>query len=107
MDSDQLFKLHIELCERARGLMSKKNADYAERTSVFGNLEVVESVTRGGITTEQGILIRLSDKLARLFTATKRELKVEDEGVQDTLLDIINYCVLFRAKQVDRGIQAR
>lgn len=43
-----------------------------------------------------GILVRLGDKFARLQSFTENgKFFVEDEGVQDTIKDIINYAVLF------------
>ena len=52
----------------------------------------------GICTTEQGFLVRMTDKLSRLSTfAVSGDLKVKDESVKDTILDLINYSVLFIA----------
>jgi len=42
--------------------------------------------------------IRLSDKLGRIKTVLKNsKLAVQDESVQDTIDDIIGYCLLYKA----------
>ena len=87
---DSLLKLHKELCEAAFELMKRKNADYADDDSPFGNLDLIEALSRGAHSTELGIVIRLGDKLSRLMTATRRDLQVKDESIRDTILDIIN-----------------
>lgn len=84
---EQLMVLHKELCDTARELMSRKNRDYGADEDPFRNFR-----TFGRI----GILVRMSDKLARLRSFTENgKFFVEDEGVQDTIKDIINYAVLF------------
>jgi hypothetical protein len=84
--------------------MGVKNEDYADEHSVFGNLELVEAMSRGAYDTELGILIRMGDKLSRLFTSLRRDLSVGDESIRDTLLDVVNYAVLFYAKRLDRSL---
>ena len=98
-------EFHVEVCDKSRDLMRAKNADYADSYQPFGNLDVVESIYRGQITTEQGIVIRMGEKVARLATATQRPLEVQDESVVDTCCDIINYAILLLAKQTTRGSQ--
>lgn len=103
MDRKELMEFHTALSEESRSLMAKKNSDYADDTSVFGNLDLIEALFCGSNrTTEEGIVIRLGDKLARLAKSTQRELKVADESVRDTVKDIINYAVLFLAKKHER-----
>lgn len=83
----RLLEAHEELCDRANALMQKKNADYASDADPFRNFR-----TFGRL----GILVRLSDKLSRLQTFCARgELSVTDESVTDTVLDGINYLILF------------
>jgi hypothetical protein len=54
---------------------------------------MVESI--GFASTEQGFLTRITDKLMRVSTFVKTGiLKVADEKVEDTLLDMANYCLL-------------
>lgn len=93
MNRDDLFMLHDQLTRRARILMETKNRDYGENDDPFRNFR------RWGLL---GIIVRLGDKLARLETYVDRgDLKVVDEQVRDTVLDIINYAVLFEGYNAD------
>lgn len=106
MNTSQLLMHHDHLCEEARNLMVKKNADYAEAEAPFKNFELSERL--GLCSTEAGMAIRLSDKIQRLcgFLAGK-ELKVKDESVRDTILDAINYLVLISARLESRKGQLK
>lgn len=98
-----LLELHKALCEKARAITEAKNQDYAHESSVFGNLDQIEHRSAGRRTTEEGILVRIDDKVARLWNLVLNgSLAVKDESAEDTLLDIINYCILLRAKQLSR-----
>jgi hypothetical protein len=67
-------------------LAEKKNNDYAGEDNALKNLELFGFL---------GIAVRLSDKLMRLINFAKgKDLKVTDEGIRDTLQDIINYAAL-------------
>lgn len=93
-----LLNLHDDLCDEARGLMERKNNDYAgeDGTSPFKNF--LHAETLGLCSVEQGMVVRLSDKLQRLAHAVSgQEMKVTDESIRDTILDIINYSVLISA----------
>ena len=41
-----------------------------------------------------GILVRLSDKVQRFKNLSSKKLKPQVESIQDTLLDIVGYCVI-------------
>lgn len=97
----ELLALHAELTARARSLMDRKNQDYAHQDEVFGNLNMIEALGLGSC--EMGIVIRMSDKLRRLAGLTKQDAACKDETVTDTILDIINYAVLFEARRVSRA----
>lgn len=106
MNTERLLATHDTLCEKARAIMVKKNHDYAGASgeTPFRNFEACELL--GITTTEQGFLVRMTDKFRRLVTfVVDGELKVEGEMLDDTLLDLINYCVLFaaHAKAVREG----
>lgn len=85
---------HRDLCDRARALMERKNADYAGAADPWRNLEAASRLGVG--TPEQAIFIRLCDKFSRLATAVNGGT-LANEGVDDTLVDIINYVVLLSA----------
>lgn len=78
--------------------MAKKNEDYGANEDPFRNFRAFG---------EFGILVRLSDKLARILTYVERgQLTVKDESVTDTLLDAINYLVLFEGYRRDKAEKA-
>ena len=95
----ELLKIHEDICLASRELMKKKNHDYSggeDETHPFLNFTRCESM--GICTTEQGFLVRLTDKMSRLSTFCRSgRLEVEDERLEDTLQDVINYAVLFLA----------
>lgn len=98
MNTTELLQLHSELCTSAHALMKKKNHDYAGSSgdTPFANVTRVESM--GITTTELGFMVRLTDKMSRLSTLMNgNKPKVEDEKIEDTILDVINYSVLLYA----------
>ncbi len=92
---EKFVENHSEFLESLIELTRKKNADYTGSSvdDPFANFTRVEAT---GITsTETGILVRMSDKMARITTfVNKGVLLVEDESVEDTLKDLSNYAAL-------------
>lgn len=77
---------HFEIVTALNQLYASKNSDYGNS---FG-----ETYQKLGIISA---LTRISDKYNRLISlATKpeEERKVKDESIQDTLLDLSNYCIM-------------
>ena len=96
MTREELIRLHKFYCEKMNALVQRKNADYTNESGPFSNFERVEAL--GIATTEQGFLTRLMDKFCRVITFVQRgTLKVSDESVEDTLLDLANYSLLLCA----------
>ena len=76
-------QIHKEICEKMHTTYKAKNADYGDS---FAKLRKEYP---------NAILIRLSDKLNRLKTLMQGEDQmVKDESIDDTLLDLANYCVM-------------
>lgn len=81
------------LFARAASLAQRKNDDYAGEGEAFRNFASVAAL--GIASVEQGFLVRMTDKLSRLSTfASRGELSVRDESVDDTIIDLINYACL-------------
>lgn len=94
MTKAEYFEFHEACCEKMRAITMAKNADYTgESVDPFANFTRSEAL---GITsTERGFLTRMVDKIARLISFADRGiLQVKDESVEDTLLDLANYCIL-------------
>lgn len=97
MDKQEFFKFHQEFCAMMRDISEKKNADYTGvSTDPFANFTAVEM--NGVVSTEQGFLVRMTDKMQRINSYVQQgKLQVEDEKVGDTLMDLANYCILMAA----------
>ena len=95
MTREELLELHNEMCRRAKAIMVAKNHDYAGEGGAdpFANFRAVEQV--GICSTEKGVLVRMMDKMKRLITfADCGRLVVENEGVEDACLDLMNYAII-------------
>ena len=97
-NTQDLLNHHIDLCKTARELMAIKNHDYAGSTGDTPWMNFQRSEQMGICSTEQAFLVRITDKISRLVTFTNNGvLLVKDEGVEDSIIDLINYLVLFSA----------
>jgi hypothetical protein len=104
MRSEELFKIHEKLCNESLELMKKKNHDYAGKSGndPFANFTRAEAM--GITTTEKGMLVRMLDKMSRLSSfMDAKEFKVQDEKLEDTIKDMINYSVLLYAYMQDKN----
>lgn len=69
-----------------------KNHDYDGSKAEFANCRSSEAM---GIPAWKGVLIRMGDKFSRLVSFAKQgELKVKDESVEDTFIDMANYALI-------------
>lgn len=87
------IEAHRNLCDILHMTYAKKNNDYGD------------SFAKVRSKYHHAILIRLYDKLNRLDTLmTGTTQKVSDESIDDTLLDLANYCLLELVERwVDRS----
>jgi hypothetical protein len=92
--SSRYFEFAEKTCKEMIEMSRKKNADYAGSSDPFANF--TQNDNCGGASVEQGFLVRMNDKMARISNFTKTgSLQVKDEAVEDTLKDLANYCLLF------------
>ena len=97
MTHDRLLDLHSIVCKEAQVLIDKKNSDYCPADNALRSLKEFGQF---------GVLVRLHDKLGRLRTIRERKgaRNVMDESERDTVLDAINYLVLYLAlKEEEQG----
>lgn len=79
-------KMHKSLCEELNKVYEQKNSDYGDSFGqTFDKLGVISAVTR--ITDKY-------NRLVSLCTKPEEERKVKDESIEDTLLDMANYCMM-------------
>jgi hypothetical protein len=75
-------------------LTRRKNSDYSEGSNAFANFDLIEDVTGGRISREEGILVRMTDKLKRIGGLLRREAQVADEKITDTAKDLAVYSLI-------------
>jgi hypothetical protein len=81
--------------------MRNKSADYASGSDPFANFKRGEIL--GFATAEEGLMLRVVDKVSRISTFLKKgELKVSNETVEDSILDVINYMILLHGLLADK-----
>jgi hypothetical protein len=69
-----------DMQQKSLDIFVKKNADYGNVYEKYGYI---------------GILIRINDKIGRCLSIRKNNIiSVTDETLNDTLLDLSNYCIL-------------
>ncbi len=78
-------------------ITKKKNADYAgSGDDPFSNFRQIGGLVQIPNVIEIGFLTRMSDKFSRIGSfISNGTLQVKEESVEDTLLDLANYCLLF------------
>lgn len=81
---DDLTERHLILCNRLNAIYSQKNKAYGNSFGeTFEKLGIISAVTR------------ISDKYNRLVNlATHPDVDKGDEAIEDTLLDMANYCLM-------------
>lgn len=82
------------ISSEALELVRAKNADYGNPDDPFANFK---DVLEDGLSVEQGIIVRMRDKLRRLSNLTSREAAVAEEKIEDTCKDLSNYALILAA----------
>ena len=102
MNTTQFLDIIKKYSKEALSLIEKKNKDYANcYDSQFRNFD--NSANIAGITPEQGLLVRMGDKLLRAGNIiNKQEISVKEESIKDTLLDLSNYALILATRIKDR-----
>jgi hypothetical protein len=78
----------VEVGARLIDTLLRKNADY-------GNSAHTPPLLAPDCTSEQGLRVRMSDKLMRITQLVQRPAQVADEAIEDTILDVAGYCLLY------------
>lgn len=81
-----ILEKHLELCNRIHETCVRKNKDYGDSASkLYKEFGLISYV------------VRMNDKMNRINNLIKKDNLVKDEKIEDTLLDLANYCLLARA----------
>lgn len=88
----------------AKGLeiIRAKNHDYAGTNDFFRNFKTSELV---GVNVSRAILVRIMDKISRVSNLIDKPGQVNDEKVEDTILDAINYLAILRAYMITNNFK--
>lgn len=81
---NDLVERHLILCNQLNTIYEQKNNAYGNSFGeTFEKLGIISAITR------------ISDKYNRLVNlATHPEINKGDEAIEDTLLDMANYCLM-------------
>lgn len=94
-----LSDVFYDLFETAFEVLERKNRDYCGKSDALANLRACEAL---GVDARIGVLVRMSDKIGRLSNVCRTAPSVADESIRDTVIDLINYAVLFYALHLDK-----
>lgn len=98
MDLKEMLELHERLCNAARAEVRDSSPDFAREDDPFENFR-----TFGGL----GILVRISDKLARLRRFEENgAFAAKNESLEDTVLKLINYSIAYLGFKQDEKERA-
>jgi len=110
MTRKQYLEFHKKVCEEMVRITEMKNHDYAgSGDDPFKNFRQIGALIEniGADVVAVGFLTRMSDKFSRIGSyVSKGELKVKDESVTDSLLDLANYCILFAGYLAEKNEKA-
>lgn len=87
--------LFFDVLEQMKEIHAAKNSDYNYNQK--GPLDNFKESEKFGVDPFIGVLIRLSDKYARVKSLCIKENmtgEVRDESIEDTLIDLANYAIL-------------
>ncbi|MDO4583944.1 MAG: nucleotide modification associated domain-containing protein [Planctomycetia bacterium] len=80
------------LCDKLKTTVLNKNRNY-------GNSAFRTPLLASNVSPQEALLVRLSDKIARLETLLRGEPDRVQEPLEDTIFDIAGYCILLLAEK--------
>lgn len=94
MTTKELMNNMSDTFDACLSIVERKNHDYAGDEDAFKNFRYSTLV---GVPETRAILVRITDKLARVSNLLDKDPAVVNESVTDTLLDLINYTAILKA----------
>lgn len=102
MNSNDFLESISDTFNHAYSTLEKKSQDYSGDKDPFKNFKLCEAV--GLATLEEGILVRMFDKMGRVANLIKQtQTPKVDESVEDTLMDLINYAAILIAYRENKN----
>lgn len=98
----------VEMCDQMKAIHKSKNEDYAYSDNPFSNFDVAEYGLKLFPSPRDGAFAwPIFTKLARLSTLLISKKEPNNESIQDSLIDIANYCLLWACDLKRRKFLAR
>lgn len=88
------YNKHASITEQLNDMYSRKNEDYDDSFGkTFKKLGIVSALTR------------MEDKFNRICSLSlKEDREVQDEAIEDTLMDLANYCIMTLIELQDEAV---
>lgn len=87
------FRLEVEHLVQ---LTDAKNANYAGEEDAWQNFRLIDHITRGSISTEAGIITRMTDKFQRIANLVVRGAPTNYESALDNCDDLAIYTIILK-----------
>ena len=101
MATDKSDQLILEIEEDAQKIYDELLAVLVKKQIDYGPFNIWNAP--GGAT--NGLMVRMSDKLERLKNLIYKNIKPNNEALEDSFVDIANYAII--ALMVQRGVWAK
>lgn len=100
MERNELLQLAETTFKTCISIMDKKGHDYAGvGNDALKNFKAVEFFEVTSVPT--GVVVRLTDKFARVCNLLTLKAATVDESIEDTINDMINYLVILKASLIE------
>ena len=92
MEREEYQKKLAEIFADVYDTLAKKNHDYAGEEGAFACFEKSAKVAE--VSVEQGIIVRIMDKINRIMNLLYSTNEVKNEAITDTARDLIGYSAI-------------
>lgn len=95
MNREEFLANIEESYQKCIDIVKKKNHDYSKDTDPFSNFRAIAYML--GRPADEVIMMFIVNKISRISNLLHRENAVKDEGIEDSVLDCINYLAILKA----------
>jgi len=94
VSAEELMRLFDTFVKQNRDIIGRKGNDYSGNTDRLRNFKSSAVVK---VQPENGILVRIMDKITRISELLEHDSMVKSESIEDTISDMSNYVFLLYA----------
>lgn len=91
----------INTVDYLKELHRKKNDDYSGDRGSFFNFDFSEQLSSYFTSYHMGFVYMIGIKLARLSVLLVKSTEPNNESIEDTFNDLINYCIIWKCKYTE------